>query len=119
MKGQELQEVINNSGLKIDDVIKKSGIPRRTFFNLYKKDTVETHYLKKIKSAGVSVPISADDSASAGSSPSPQLNEKILKALLRAWEVIESDHETFRNIIDRGVEEGWVVVPKKSTQVKH
>lgn len=53
MTGAELQKAIKDSGLTGAEIQVKSGVIRRTLFNLYKKETVEQHWIDKIKLAGV------------------------------------------------------------------
>ncbi len=53
MKGADLKYVINNCGIKIKDIAKKSGIIERTIYSLYEKDEVEQHYIDKLESAGI------------------------------------------------------------------
>lgn len=48
MKGKDLKEIINNSGVKLKDIAAQSGIPEPTIYSLYKKDTIKKHYLDKL-----------------------------------------------------------------------
>lgn len=59
MTGKELKRIIDNQKLKIAEIVEKSGIPKRTLYNLYDKESVEEHYLEDIRKAGVEVPKSA------------------------------------------------------------
>ena len=53
MNGEELQKAVKNSGVKVEDILEKTGIKERTFFSLYKKEEIDKHYLDKIEGAGV------------------------------------------------------------------
>src|ERR1700752_2749769 len=55
MKGKDLKKLIADSGLKALDLIRDSGIPQKTFYELYKKDYIEAHYIEKLRKAGVNV----------------------------------------------------------------
>lgn len=51
MTGKELQLAIKDAGIPVQEIIQRTGIPRRTFFLLYKKARVEEHYVKAIEQA--------------------------------------------------------------------
>jgi predicted RNase H-like nuclease (RuvC/YqgF family) len=55
MKGKDLQEIIKLNKLKVADLIKKTGLKRRTFFSLYDKDNIEPFYIKMLIKAGVPI----------------------------------------------------------------
>lgn len=48
MTGFELKEIINDSGIKLSEILDKSGIPQRTLYNIFNKEKVEKHYLDKL-----------------------------------------------------------------------
>ena len=53
MKGDQLRILIRDSGIKLADIAKLSGIPEQTIYSLYKKENIERHYLDKLKNAGI------------------------------------------------------------------
>lgn len=59
MKGKDLHRAIKQSGITLDELVRLSGIPKRTISYLYKKTDVEAHYIEAIKKA---LPNIAEDS---------------------------------------------------------
>lgn len=55
MTGEQLHKIIKRSNVNVEDLILKSGIGRRTFFNLYKKATVPDNYLDDIIDSGFDI----------------------------------------------------------------
>jgi len=43
MNGKELKKAVRNSGLKVSEIVEKSGIAERQLYNLYTKDKVHQH----------------------------------------------------------------------------
>lgn len=55
MTGKELKKLVKNGGIKADVLAEKSGIPKFSMYNLYKREDVEQHYLDKLEKAGLNL----------------------------------------------------------------
>jgi predicted transcriptional regulator len=57
MKGKDLKQIIDDSGVKIADIVRDSGIPEQTLYSLYNKKALEkpiaAHYIEKLQKTGL------------------------------------------------------------------
>lgn len=135
MKGELLQVAIQNSGIKIKELERLTGIPERTIYSLYLRPMVKQKYLEKIAAAGVDLQNTtlpkpqADQSSEDTLKRSIGLLESMMKILNERFEVsdrqsdaiiksnehIRQDARFYRDIVQKAVKAGAVRIdPVKS-----
>lgn len=117
MKGKLLKIAINNSGIPIKELVRKTGIPERRIYSLYDRPVVKQIYLDKLKEAGVDLQKTTVHKAE--ETASPEFYERVLKSfeasIQMAQELTES-HKTYRKIVEQAVEAG-AIVPDKTKKI--
>jgi hypothetical protein len=111
MTGKDLKKVVLNSGIKLSEIVEKSGIKQRTLYNLYEKEEIETHYLEKLSSAGLKLPnVAINDN-------NHVLNIEVLNTSLallnRLVDNLERENKLLNSIVSKEISEGAYLTKEK------
>lgn len=111
MKGSDLKKIVKDSGLTIDEIAEKSGIPRRTVSSLYDKEYVEKHYLDKL--AFLLQKDAKHDGSHISPRPSAELYEKMIDLFQQQFDMIndlvkknDEDTSIYRDIVRAALDTG-------------
>lgn len=111
MTGKDLKKVVTNSGIKLLEIVEKSGIKQRTLYNLYEKEEIETHYLEKLSKAGLNLPnIAKHDN-------NHIMNIEVLNTSLallnRLVDNLERENKLLNSIVTKEISEGAYLTKEK------
>jgi len=113
MTGKELKQVVSDSGIKLSEILIKSGIKQRTLYNLYDKDVVEKHYLVKLNKAGLNLPIVAKTDNNHTDINIEVLNTS-LALLNRLVDNLERENKFYNSILSKEISEGAYLTKEKA-----
>lgn len=106
MTGEELKQIIKDSGIKLSEILDKSGIKQRTLYNLYEKQKIEQHFLDKLSFLLPNVAKSEHDDTVTSDTLSRafKLIEMTIAMNKEIFDAVKKDNELYRKIIDKGLE---------------
>lgn len=116
MTGEEFSKIIKDSGIRVDDLVAKSGVTKSTLFRLYKKDYVEKHYLDAIEKAGVDVSFSLKKDQKQNYA-SPELLLQVIDTMRQAFDILKKDHELYQALVEQGIQDGTLRFTAKKEKV--
>jgi hypothetical protein len=131
MNGKKLQEIVWDSGLKIKQLVKESGIPEQTIYSLYKKKEVDEYYIKKLSATSLGKFLhkeykNSNEEERETHEPqvmyaglSDQQTNSMLALLEKLADSVVADNTVFRQLITRGLERDAIVFDSRKAGVKH
>jgi hypothetical protein len=127
MKGKDLQIAVNQSGIRIAELERRTGVKARTIYSLYDKDEVPQHYVEKLEQAGVKLQITtppekfdkaleAVTGSQAMTARALALVEETLTVIREDNTAIREDARVFREIVESAFKSGELTMVRKKTK---
>lgn len=99
MKGSELKEMIYHSGIAIDEIVSRSGVPKRTLYNLFNRSgEIKGSYIKQLSDAGIINSTKTAMPLSANMGESAELIKIAILALRESVQALRGDNDSFKEV---------------------
>ncbi len=112
MKGSDLKKIAKDSGLTIDEIALKSGIPKRTVSSLYKKEYVEKHYLDSVQFL-----MQKDAKKETSTGPDEKTITLALQLISETVQMVKEQNAIFTKIINKGLDSGAIAWNAEKTEL--